>query len=161
MKLLRLAGAALAVALATLCSFMQEAQAAPKPAEVIKITPRGLFAQVGGSACQVASPGSPNWKGTQHGVCSTWTASTTPSVTYNIWRSTTTGGPYVQINTVPIANLFFLDSTAAVSTTYFYVATAVDASGDQSAYSNEASVTTPATFSQTPAAPTGNSAKTQ
>lgn len=131
----------------------------PAPARAIRVV--HLFAQIGGTACQSASPGSPGWKGTQHGVCLTYVASTTPSVTYNLWRGTITGGPYVQLNTSPTANLFFLDTTAAVSTTYFYVATAVDAAGDQSAYSNEASATTPATFSQTPAAPTGNSAKIQ
>lgn len=154
MKRLRLIAGALA--LAFVCA--NAVHAAPRP--VIKVTPR-IFAQVGGSACQVATPGSPNWKGSQHGVCVTWVASTASGVTYNVWRSTTTGGPYTQLNTTADANLFFMDSNAAVSTTYFYVATAVDASGDQSAYSNEASVTTPATFPQTPAAPTGTSAKTQ
>lgn len=118
-------------------------------------------AQIGGSACNTVSPGSPNWTGTPHGVCLTWNASTSSVAGYRIYRGTVTGGPYALLNTTLTANLFFLDATASVSTTYFYVATAVDVNADESTYSNQVSVTTPSTFPANPAAPTALGEKVQ
>jgi hypothetical protein len=120
-----------------------------------------LLAQIGGSACNTVSPGSPNWTGTPHGVCLTWNASTSSVAGYRLYRGTLTGGPYTLLNATLTANLFFLDATASTSTTYFYVATAVDASSDESGYSNQVSVTTPSTFQTNPSAPSGLGGKSQ
>ncbi len=59
---------------------------------------------------------------------------------YNIYRSITQGGPYTQIAaSVPQSN--YTDMAVENGTTYYYVVEAVDTSGRQSDYSNEASAT--------------------
>jgi hypothetical protein len=75
-----------------------------------------------------------------------WTASTTPSVTYNVYRSTTKGGPYppgTQLTSLPAGTLTYTDSTVASATAYYYVVTAVDAGNLESVDSNEVSATAP------------------
>jgi hypothetical protein len=81
-----------------------------------------------------------------HDVILTWAASTTPGVVgYNVYRGTTSGGPYpTQLNSTPINGTTYCDSTVQAGQTYYYVVTAV-ASNDvtQSADSNEVSATVP------------------
>ena len=73
------------------------------------------------------------------GVSLGW--SSVPNATsYNIKRSTVSGGPYTNILSSP--NSSGTDTTAGNSTTYYYVVSAVNVSG-QSANSTEVSVTTP------------------
>jgi fibronectin type 3 domain-containing protein len=68
------------------------------------------------------------------------------AISYNLYRSTTTGGPYSQIAT-SVTGITYSDTTVTNGTTYYYVVTAVN-SGGESGYSNEASAT--------PTAPTSN-----
>lgn len=75
-----------------------------------------------------------------HVVSLSWTASTTPEVTYNMYVSAVPGGPYIRVNTSPIAGLTYRDLNATAGNTYYYVATAVDSSGNESVNSNEVSV---------------------
>jgi hypothetical protein len=82
-----------------------------------------------------------------HDVILTWTASTTPPavVGYNVYRGTTSGGPYpTQLNSTPINGTTYTDGTAQAGQTYYYVVTAV-ASDDvtQSANSAPASASVP------------------
>jgi hypothetical protein len=70
---------------------------------------------------------------------------------YNVYRSTTPGGTYTQVNTSLITETQYDDlavsstgaqqtsRAAASGTTYYYVVTSVDADGDESANSQEAS----------------------
>jgi hypothetical protein len=71
---------------------------------------------------------------------------------YNLYRSTTPGGPYTKVNTSLITGTQYDDtivsstmaqysssSAASSGTTYYYVVTSVDAQGDESVYSQEAS----------------------
>jgi hypothetical protein len=79
-----------------------------------------------------------------HYVDLAWTASTSSGVTgYDIYRGTASGGPYTQINSSSVAGTTYTDSTVAAGQTYYYVATAVNSSGVQSGYSNQASATVP------------------
>ncbi|OPX19256.1 MAG: hypothetical protein BZ151_10205 [Desulfobacca sp. 4484_104] len=78
-------------------------------------------------------------------VTATWNANSEADLaSYNIYRSTTHGSGYVKINTAPIAKSStptFVDSiSGTVQGTYYYVVTAVDTSGNESGYSNEASI---------------------
>src|SRR5208282_1657966 len=75
-------------------------------------------------------------------VMLTWTASTGAS-SYNVKRSTTNGGPYSTVNSPTVTN--YTDSGLTNGTTYYYVVTAVNSSGE-SGPSSQASAT--------PAAPT-------
>ncbi len=83
-------------------------------------------------------------------VSLTWAASVT-ATSYNVKRSTTTGGPYTKISSPTATNL--TDTGLANGTTYFYVVSAVNATGE-SANSAQASAT-PAAPTQPPAAPIG------
>ena len=76
-----------------------------------------------------------------------WTAST-GATSYNVERAATNGGPYTTVASP--AGTSYSDTTVSNGTTYYYVVTAVSASG-QSANSNQASATPSAT---TPAPPT-------
>ena len=60
---------------------------------------------------------------------------------FNVYRSTTTGGPYAKLTATPlaIATLTYQDATGNGGTKYFYVVTAVDSLGVESANSNETS----------------------
>ena len=60
---------------------------------------------------------------------------------YHVHRGTASGGPYTQLTGSPVAASDYLDGTAVNGTTYYYVVTAVDTSGNESADSNEASAT--------------------
>jgi IPT/TIG domain len=78
-----------------------------------------------------------------HEVSLTWTPSTSTVDGYNIYRATVSGGPYSKINPSLISGTMYKDDTVLGGKTYFYVATAVDSNGVESAYSNEASATVP------------------
>ncbi len=78
-----------------------------------------------------------------HSVQLNWQASTSIVIGYNIYRSTTDGGPYIMINASLVTPLKYTDSSVASSTTYYYVSTAVDPAGVESEYSNQASAKIP------------------
>jgi len=76
-------------------------------------------------------------------VSLTWTGSIDPVVGYNVYSSTTSGGPYTKLNSSLISNTSYTDQTVQSGFTYYYVATAVNAQGQESVYSNQASATVP------------------
>jgi hypothetical protein len=78
-----------------------------------------------------------------HSVSLSWTASTSTVVGYNVYRSTTSGGPYTLITSSTVAGTTYTDNGVQAGVTYFYVVTAVDSNGNESAFSNEASVSVP------------------
>jgi len=80
---------------------------------------------------------------TSHTVTLSWTASTSAVSGYNVYRSTTSGGAYTKINSALVPSETYVDSTVQSGTTYYYVTTAVDASGDESVYSNQATAAIP------------------
>ncbi len=60
---------------------------------------------------------------------------------YNVYRATTTGGPYTKINGTLVAPSDYADTSVTNNTTYFYVVRAVDTSNNESGNSNEATAT--------------------
>jgi hypothetical protein len=78
-----------------------------------------------------------------HSVVLSWVSSTSTVSGYNVYRGTLNGGPYTQVNPSLVAGLSFADSTVQNGLTYYYVATAVDASGNESAYSTPAQANVP------------------
>jgi Abnormal spindle-like microcephaly-assoc'd, ASPM-SPD-2-Hydin len=64
-------------------------------------------------------------------------------VGYRIYRGTSSGGPYSGLNSSVDSSTSYVDSSVVSGGRYFYVATAVDSTGNESAYSNEASATIP------------------
>jgi len=78
-----------------------------------------------------------------HTVSLSWNASTSNVIGYNVYRGTTNGGPYSKINSVLVAGTQYTDTTVANTTTYYYVARAVDASNHESVNSNQAIASVP------------------
>lgn len=79
---------------------------------------------------------------TQYSVSLTWKASTSSVAGYNIYRGTSPGS-YTKINSTLDANTAYTDSTVAAGVTYYYAATAVNSSGQESSYSAPIEVAVP------------------
>jgi fibronectin type 3 domain-containing protein len=78
---------------------------------------------------------------TLHSVALSWTPSSTIFAGFDIYRGTTSGGPYTMINSSLTPS--FTDTTVTSGQTYYYVVTEIDTSGNQSIYSNQASAVIP------------------
>jgi Abnormal spindle-like microcephaly-assoc'd, ASPM-SPD-2-Hydin len=78
-----------------------------------------------------------------HSVTLSWNPSTSPAVGYNVYRGTSSGGPYSKLNSAPQPGASFTDLSVLSGATYFYVATAVDSNSVESAHSNEAKAVIP------------------
>ncbi|MDE3099724.1 MAG: fibronectin type III domain-containing protein [Verrucomicrobiota bacterium] len=87
-------------------------------------------------------------------VALNWTASSGAS-SYNVKRSTVSGGPYTTIAS-GVTSTAYTDTSVVNGTTYYYVVSAVNSAGE-SPNSSEVSATPQA--AQVPAAPTGLTAK--
>ncbi len=72
-----------------------------------------------------------------------WSKSPSPDVSrYQVYRSLGEGGPYDLVSVDPLEHTVFIDPGLSASTRYYYVVTAVDSSGNESAPSTEYSVST-------------------
>jgi hypothetical protein len=99
---------------------------------LLSATLAALLALTSGCSGVASSKPSPT-----HSATASWTASTSPVVGYNVYRSSTSGGPYTKLNASPTTSLTYTDATVASGQSYYYVTTAVDASGAESINSNE------------------------
>jgi hypothetical protein len=73
-----------------------------------------------------------------------WAASSSTGVVgYNVYRSTSSGGPYVKANPALVGGTKFMDITVQAGQTYYYVVSAVDGAGIQSGTSVKAVATVP------------------
>jgi hypothetical protein len=80
-----------------------------------------------------------------HSVTLAWQPSTSSVAGYHVYRSETSGGPYTRISSSIITTPSFKDTTVQAGGHYFYVVTAVEADGSESANSNEVSAEIPNT----------------
>jgi hypothetical protein len=72
-----------------------------------------------------------------HAANLSWTASTTPNVTYNVYRAAASTGPFATpLNSSPITGTTYVDTTVQAGQTYYYAVTAVTSNGTQSATSS-------------------------
>lgn len=78
-----------------------------------------------------------------HTVSLSWSDSSSNIAGYNVYRSSTSGGPYTRVNSSLIAGTTFTDDSAQSGQTYFYVTTAVNSNNAQSGYSNQAEAVVP------------------
>ena len=78
----------------------------------------------------------------QRTVLLSWNGSTS-AAGYNVYRSATSGSGYARVNSGLDGSLTYTDASVQSGQTYFYVTTAVDASGQESAYSSEVSALIP------------------
>lgn len=80
----------------------------------------------------------------QHQVDLFWDPSPSTNVAgYNAYRAIQSGGPYIKLNQNLIGPTTYIDATVVSGTTYFYVTTAQDGNGAESAFSNEAAAVVP------------------
>jgi len=83
---------------------------------------------------------------TGEGVASvslSWNPSTSDVAGYNVYRGTVSGGPYSKLNSSLDSGTRFIDTSVVAAHTYYYVTTAVNSSGQESAYSNQVTVVIP------------------
>jgi hypothetical protein len=77
-------------------------------------------------------------------VALTWDASMSAGVVgYNVYRATAPSTTHTKLVSSPVSGLKYMDQTVAAGTTYNYVVTAVNSSGEESAYSVPATVVLP------------------
>jgi len=74
----------------------------------------------------------------------TWVASNSQNIVgYNVYRGNSAEGPYTKLNSTLDPNTAYSDSTVQAGKTYYYVTTAVDNQGVESAYSNQSEAAIP------------------
>jgi hypothetical protein len=121
-------------------------------AVTIKFTPNASGAASGQAGFTSNATGSPTVEqltgtgvaqSSSHYVSLSWNAAGGTPVGYNVFRGTSSGGPYAMINTALEASTNYTDNTVVAGTTYYYVASAVNAQGEESAYSNVVKVVIP------------------
>ena len=79
---------------------------------------------------------------TQHSVDLWWAPSTSSVAGYNVYRGTTVGS-YSRVNAALNSGTTYNDDTIVSGATYYYAATAVNSSGQESSYSSPIEVTIP------------------
>jgi len=97
------------------------------------------FSATGGTSLIVRS----NPSRRHHTVILRWTPSTTKNVRYNIYRGQVAGAHPDRLNTTPLDQPTYTDTTADNGSIYFYVVRAADSSGRESPDSNEVTVSIP------------------
>jgi Abnormal spindle-like microcephaly-assoc'd, ASPM-SPD-2-Hydin/HYDIN/CFA65/VesB-like, Ig-like domain len=78
-----------------------------------------------------------------HSVSLSWTPGSSNYSGFNVYRGTTTGGPYAKVDTTTISSTSYLDAGVSSGQTYYYVATEVDTTGTESGFSSEVSAVIP------------------
>ncbi|HXM94069.1 MAG TPA: choice-of-anchor D domain-containing protein [Candidatus Dormibacteraeota bacterium] len=79
----------------------------------------------------------------KHSVTLSWTASMSAVSGYYVYRTAVSGGGYTKLNASPNSSVSYTDTSVQNSQTYYYVTTAVNAAGTESAYSNEVTAVVP------------------
>jgi fibronectin type 3 domain-containing protein len=78
-----------------------------------------------------------------HFVSLAWSEASSGVVGYNVYSSTQPSGPYNRLNAAPVGTMAYTDNTVQSGQTYYYWVTALDSSGDESAFSTDIAVTIP------------------
>lgn len=72
----------------------------------------------------------------QHSVTLSWSPDAGTVSGYNVYRGTSSGGPYTEIDALDPSTAY-VDGSVQAGSTYYYVVTAVGSTGVESAYSNQ------------------------
>src|SRR5579862_5890348 len=78
-----------------------------------------------------------------HFVSLAWSETSSGVVGYNVYSSTQPSGPYSRLTSTPVGTTAYTDNTVQSGQTYYYWITALDSSGDESAFSSDVAVTIP------------------
>jgi len=104
---------------------------APQAAEtdIVTVTSQADSTKSASATLTVAAP---------HSVSLTWSPSSSPGISYyNVYRGTVNGGPYSLLKS-GVTSTSYGDGSVQSGSTYYYVTTAVDSAGAESAYSDQA-----------------------
>jgi fibronectin type 3 domain-containing protein len=100
------------------------------------------YSNTASATSQAAAPAPPTALKAQsnnHNIKLSWTWSVSPNITQTkVYRSTVNGGPYALVATLSGTATSYVDTGLTIRTTYYYVVTAVNSSGAESVYSNQA-----------------------
>jgi hypothetical protein len=80
---------------------------------------------------------------TAHTVALSWAPAVTGVTGFKTYVSMGSGGPYVEMGSVPSATPGYTDTSVQSGHTYYYVVTAVDATNNESLYSSEVAAIVP------------------
>lgn len=97
---------------------------------------------ISGAASSNTAP-APAPSATPHSVTLDWKASASAVAGYHVYRGESAGGPYNRVNSSIVSAVDYSDSAVLSGAHYFYVVTAVQSDGDESAFSNEVSADIP------------------
>ncbi|HXM91844.1 MAG TPA: hypothetical protein VN974_09850 [Candidatus Dormibacteraeota bacterium] len=78
-----------------------------------------------------------------HTVSLSWAPALTGVTGFKTYVSMVSGGPYVQMGSVPSTTPAYSDSSVQSGHTYFYVVTAVNSTNQESLYSSEVAAIVP------------------
>ncbi len=78
-----------------------------------------------------------------HSVDLKWKASPSVVVGYNVYRADKSDGPYRKLNSSPVRETNYKDTTVQADRTYFYRVTAVDAKGGESGFTSQIKAVVP------------------
>ena len=78
-----------------------------------------------------------------HFVSLAWSETSSGVVGYNVYSSTQPSGPATKLTSTPVGTTAYTDNTVQSGQTYYYCVTALDSSGDESAFSSDVAVTIP------------------
>ena len=95
------------------------------------------------STLTVSLTGSASVTVSAHSVALDWTASKSSVVGYFVYRGTASGGPYSRLIATADPATTYTDTSVQSGATYYYVVTSVNGSGQESAFSNQASAVIP------------------
>ena len=107
-------------------------------------SPAKLSLSGGGVAPSPAPPAPTPAPAAQHTVQLNWNASTSAVVGYRVYRCESSGTWYTPLTGEAFDGLTYADTSVASGATYYYVVTAIDAAGDESAHSNQVKAVVPA-----------------
>ena len=80
---------------------------------------------------------------TAHSVKLAWTNSTSTVSGYNVYSSSTSGGPYTKLDSTLIPGTTYTHTSVQSGHSYYYVVTSVNSSGQESSRSSEVRATVP------------------
>lgn len=96
---------------------------------------RVVNASISGGSCVAGNP---------HSATVTWTASTSATVVgYNVYRSTTSTGEFVRLNSSPVVGTSYTDASVQSGQSYSYLITSTDDFGNESSFSGAATASVP------------------
>jgi hypothetical protein len=78
-----------------------------------------------------------------HSVALHWTASASSVIGYNVYSSTTSGGPYTKLTASPVDATTYTDTAVVAGMTYYFVVTSVNSENVESADSEQVSAVIP------------------